>query len=212
MLLFSLASLPTDILAAVRATTGLEWAAVLTGFACVWLAARESLWNFPVAIVSCGLYVLVYYRSQLYADSNLQIFFILMNFYGWYEWRFGGQNRAALVVSRARAGEWAGLLGFVLLFTIGYGYYLAHFTDDALPHWDSFTTGGSMAGQYLLMRKRLENWLVWILVDVIYVPILWYKHLYPTSGLYALYLGLAVYGYLEWRRARRPAPSATQPA
>lgn len=187
-------------------STPLEWLAVLTGFACVWLAARESLWNFPTAIVSCGLYVLVYYRTRLYADSNLQVFFILMNLYGWYEWRFGGAGRAALPVSRARPREWAGLLALVVLFTAGYGYYLAHRTDDALPYWDSFTTAGSLAGQYLLMRKRLENWLVWLLVDVIYVPILWYKHLYPTSGLYALYLGLALYGYLEWRRAlRRPA-------
>ena len=184
-------------------STPLEWVAVLTGFACVWLAARESLWNFPVAIVSCGLYVLVYFRAQLYADSKLQIFFVLLNLYGWYEWRFGGQDRAELTITRTRPGEWAAVLGFVVLFTVGYGYYLAHFTDDALPHWDSFTTAGSMAAQYLLMRKRLENWLLWMLVDSIYVPILWYKHLYPTSGLYALYLGLAVYGYFEWRRALR---------
>jgi nicotinamide mononucleotide transporter len=98
----------------------------------------------------------------------------------------------------------------VAVYTAGFGYYLRHYTDASLPYWDSFTTGGSLVAQYLLMRKRLENWLLWILVDIIYVPILWYKQLYPTSGLYALYLALAVYGYIEWRRAlRRPAHLAT---
>lgn len=185
--------------------TPLEWVAVLTGFACVWLAARESLWNFPTAIISCGLYVLVYYRTQLYSDCGLQVFFILFNLYGWYVWRFGGRNRTELPVTRARPAEWAILLALAAIFTAGSGYYLAHHTDAALPYWDSFTTGGSLVGQYLLIRKRLENWLVWIVVDIIYVPILWYKQLYPTTALYALYLGLAVYGYLEWRRALVPA-------
>jgi nicotinamide mononucleotide transporter len=194
-------------------STPLEWVAVLTGFACVWLAARESLWNFPVAIISCGLYMVVYHQTQLYSDRNLQLFFILFNFYGWYEWRFGGRNRTELPVTRTRPHEWVALGLFAAAFTVGSGYYFQHHTDAALPYWDSFTTGGSLVGQYLMMRKRLENWLVWILVDIIYVPILWYKQLYPTTGLYALYLGLAVYGYIEWRRALRSvSASETLPA
>lgn len=197
-------------------STPLEWWAVLTGFACVWLAARESLWTFPTAIVSCGLYVLVYQRTQLYSDRNLQVFFILFNLYGWYEWRFGGRGRTELPVTRTRPAEWVALALFAAVFTLASGYYFARYTDAALPYWDSFTTGGSLVGQYLLMRKRLENWLVWVVVDVIYVPILWFKQLYPTTALYALYLGLAVYGYLEWRRTLRlaaaPAPAEKRPA
>jgi len=181
----------------------LEWVAVLTGFACVWLAARESLWNFPIAIVSCGLYILVYLRAGLYSDSMLQVMFIALSVYGWYEWLYGGRGKTELPVSRTRRREWVACALFVVGFTVGFGYYLQHHTDAAVPHWDSFTTAVSMAAQYQLMRKRLENWWLWILVDIIYVPILWYKHLYPTSALYALYLGLAVYGYIEWRRAMR---------
>lgn len=181
----------------------LEWVAVLTGFACVWLAARESLWNFPIAIFSCALYIVVYYRAGLYSDSLLQIMFILLSVYGWYEWLHGGRSNTELLVSRTRRWEWVACAVFIVAFTAGFGYYLQHHTDAALPHWDSFTTAGSLAAQYLLMRKRLENWLLWIMVDILYVPILWYKHLYPTSGLYALYLGLACYGYWEWRRALR---------
>ncbi|MBC8081900.1 MAG: nicotinamide mononucleotide transporter [Hymenobacter sp.] len=185
----------------------LEWVAVLTGFACVWLAARESLWNFPVAIVSCALYIVVYYRAQLYSDGILQVFFIVFSGYGWYQWLYGGRGSTKLHVSRARPREWRWLAVFVLGYTLGVGYYLQHYTDAALPHWDGFTTAVSLAAQYLLMRKRLENWWLWIVVDIIYVPMLWYKHLYPTSALYALYLGLAVYGYREWHRARRAAES-----
>ena len=181
--------------------TPLEWVAVLTGFACVWLAARESLWNFPVAIFSCALYIVVYYGAGLYSDSLLQVMFIVLSLYGWYEWLYGGRSKTELPVSRTRRWEWVACAVFIVAFTTGFGYYLEHHTDAALPHWDSFTTAGSLAAQFLLMRKRLENWWLWILVDLLYVPILWYKELYPTSGLYALYLGLAVYGYLEWRRS-----------
>ncbi|SHI66837.1 nicotinamide mononucleotide transporter [Hymenobacter daecheongensis DSM 21074] len=192
--------------------TPLEWVAVITGFACVWLAARESLWNFPTAIVSCGLYVVVYNGAKLYADRNLQVVFIAMSLYGWYEWLYGGSRHAALVVTRTRPWEWVSIGLGVLLFTGGFGYYLRQNTDAALPFWDSFTTAGSLAAQYLLTRKRLENWLLWIMVDIIYVPILWYKQLYPTSGLYAVYLALAVYGYVEWRRTARATAATPVPA
>jgi nicotinamide mononucleotide transporter len=181
-------------------TTLLEWVAVITGFACVWLAARESLWNFPVALVSCALYILIYHRAQLYSDRNLQGLFIGLSLYGWYEWLYGGRGKTELGVTHTALREWMASAGFALAYTLGYGYYLRHYTDAALPYLDSFTTAGSIVAQYLLTRKRLENWLLWILVDLIYVPLLWYKELYPTSLLYALYLGLAAYGYWQWRR------------
>lgn len=185
--------------------TPLEWVAVVTGFLCVWLAARESLWNFPVAIVSCTLYILVYHDSKLYADRNLQVVFILLSLYGWYEWLYGGARRTELTVSRTRPQEWLLLALGAAAFTGGFGYYLQHYTDDTIPYLDSLTTAISLAAQYLMMRKRLENWLLWIGVDALYVPILWHKQLYPTSGLYALYLVLAVYGYVEWKRAAQVA-------
>lgn len=183
-----------------HATTQLELVAVVTGFTCVWLAARESIWNFPVAIFSCVLYVFVYFQARLYSDCGLQGLFIVLSLYGWYEWLYGGRGKTELGVSRTTGREW--LLGalFAVVFTLSFGYYLRHHTDAALPYLDSFTTAGSIVAQYLLTRKRVENWLLWIAVDVIYVPVLWYKELYPTSLLYALYLGLAAYGYWQWRR------------
>ena len=189
-----------------HATTLLEWVAVATGFACVWLAARESIWNFPVAVVSCALYIFIYHRAHLYSDRNLQGLFIGLSLYGWYAWLRGGRAGAGLAVSRTTGREWLAAAAVVVVYTLGYGYYLGDFTDATLPYIDSFTTAGSIVAQYLLTRKRLENWLLWIVVDVIYVPVLWYKELYPTSVLYALYLVLAAYGYWQWRRELAPAP------
>ena len=182
-------------------TTLLEWVAVATGFACVWLAARESLWNFPVAIVSCVLYLFIYHGAQLYSDRNLQVLFIGLSLYGWYEWVRGRRSGGAeLAVTHTTGREWLAAAALIVAYTAGYGYYLAHFTDASFAYVDSFTTAGSIVAQYLLTRKRLENWLLWIAVDLIYVPLLWYKELYPTSVLYALYLVLAAYGYWQWRR------------
>ena len=111
--------------------------------------------------------------------------------------------------------EWLLAAGFAAVFTLGFGHYLRHHTDAALPHIDSFTTAGSLVAQYLLTRKRLENWLLWLLVDVVYVPVLWAKALYFTSLLYFLYLLLAAYGYWQWRRelvaALLPGAAASLP-
>jgi nicotinamide mononucleotide transporter len=209
-----LLDIPTSFVQYWHATTALELVAVVTGFACVWLAARESIWNFPVAIVSCLLYVFVYYRARLYSDCYLQVLFIVLSIYGWYEWLYGGRDATELGVTRTTRREWLAGAAFAVAFTLGFGYYLQYNTDASLPHLDSFTTAGSIVAQYLLTRKRLENWLLWILVDLIYVPVLWYKELYPTSLLYGLYLGLAAYGYWQWRRelahptAGPPAPVA----
>ena len=200
MLLFAFSEVGATVAATLRATSPLEWVAVLTGFTCVWLAAREALWNFPVAIFSCLLYIFIYYQKALYADSGLQVLFIALSAYGWYEWLYGGRNQTPLAVSHTRPAEWAGAAVFVAAFTAGFGYYLGHHTDSSFPYLDSFTTGTSLAAQFLLMRKRLENWWLWLLVDVIYVPVLWLKQLYPTSLLYAVYLVLASYGYWQWRR------------
>ena len=196
--------------------TPLEWVAVLTGFACVWLAARESLWNFPVAIVSCGHSTWwCIFSTALYSDMRFckRCSFIAgLRLYGWYQWLYGGRNRCrAARNATLRRREWVGCAAFVMAYTLAVGYYLQHHTDAALPHWDAFTTAASLAAQYLLIRKRLENWVIWVVVDIIYVPILWYKHLYPTSALYALYLGLAVYGYVEWRRALRKTETGLSP-
>ncbi|KUG06569.1 nicotinamide riboside transporter PnuC [Solirubrum puertoriconensis] len=202
-----------ELWTAVAGTNPTEWVAFATGLACVALAAIGTIWNFPVAIVSCAFYVVVFHRAQLYSDRNLQFVFIAMSLYGWYEWLRGGKNHSALVVTRTPQREWPLLALAAAAYTGGFGYYLHQHTDASFPYLDSFTTAISLVAQYLLTRKRLENWLLWIGVDLIYVPMYWAKSLHATSGLYVLYLGLAAYGYWEWRRLMRQASIAElQPA
>jgi len=227
MLLLDLASLPTDILAAVRATDPLEVAGVLTGIVCVWLAARSSIWNFPVAIISCGLYLLVFGRARLYSDAGLQVAFIGLAGYGWWAW-LRRQRQAApagphpeapaatvtLPITRTSAGLWAVLGGAGLLYAVGAGYLFARYTDAALPYYDSATTAVSLVAQYQLSRRKLENWVLWLAVDVVYVGMYWHRGLVLTSLLYAVYLALAAYGYWQWLREVRTAAlvSAASPS
>ena len=218
MLLVDLAGLPTELVAAVRATNPLEVAGVLTGIVCVWLAARSNIWNFPVAIVSCGLYMVVFVRARLYSDAGLQLAFIALAAYGWWAWlrrrtATSGPHPEAtpvvLPITRTAAGLWVALLGAGATYALGAGYLFAHHTDAALPYYDSTTTAISLVAQYQLSRRKLENWLLWIGVDVVYVGIYWHRGLALTSLLYAVYLALAAYGYWEWVRESKTNPALT---
>ncbi|RZK61541.1 MAG: nicotinamide riboside transporter PnuC, partial [Hymenobacter sp.] len=216
-----LASLPAEIGAAVRATAPLEVAGVLTGIACVWLAARSNIWNFPAAIVSCALYLLIFTQNRLYSDAGLQLAFIGLAGYGWWAWLRrqrparppgpGPEPTAELLpITRTSARLWAGLLGAGLVYALGAGYLFAHYTDAALPYYDSATTAVSLVAQYQLSRRKLENWALWIAVDVVYVGMYWHRGLALTSLLYAVYLGLAAYGGWEWWRTARGARAGRQ--
>ena len=190
--------------AAARATDPLEAVGVATGVACVWLAARNSVWNFPLAVVSCGLYLVVFGQARLYSDAGLQLAFIALNAYGWVAWLRragpGAQAAPALPITRTPPRLALALAGAGLLYAAGAGYLFSQLTDAALPYWDSATTAISLVAQVLLARRHLENWLLWLGVDVAYVGMYWHRDLYLTSALYAVFLGLAAYGYWQWRR------------
>ena len=191
----------TAALAAVQATDPLEAAGVVTGIVCVWLAARNSVWNFPVAIVSCGLYMVVFWRARFYSDAGLQVAFIALAVYGWVVWARGAaaSDAPAVPISHTPGRLALGLAGAGLAYALGAGFLFSH-TDAALPYWDSSTTAISLVAQVLLSRRNIENWLLWIGVDVAYVGMYWHRELYLTSGLYVVFLGLAAYGYWQWRR------------
>ena len=157
----------------------------------------------------------MFWQAQLYADMGLQGVYVLLCLYGWYEWLHGGPGRGVLVVTRtprparpvlaALGTAGAGLLGLAL----------ERLTDASLPFWDSSTTAFSLVAQYMQTRKWLENWVVWIVVDLVYLGIYTYKALYLMTGLYAVFLVLAVLGHLDWTRsleASPPARAAVSPA
>lgn len=179
----------------------LEWAAALTGFLSVWLTVRQDIWCWPTGLVNVALYVVVFWQARLYADMGLQVFYAAASLYGWWAWLHGGQAGGQLVVTRTPRAWLLGLLTAGTAFGFGLGLLLHALTDASLPWLDSALTALSLVAQVLMTRKWIENWALWIAVDVAYVFMYLYKGLYPTALLYAVFLGLAVEGLREWRGA-----------
>ncbi|SRR5690606_20234248 len=179
----------------------IEILGVITGFICVWLAARNNIWNFPVTILSVVFYIIVFYRARLYADMGLQFYFLAMAIYGWYYWIDRSDNEQAIKPVRRITPSilGAGILS-VVVFTFTFGTFLHSHTDAFLPYLDSLCAGGSLFGSFLLSRRILENWLVWLVVDVIYLYLYVVKELYLTTILYLVYIVVAIIGYLEWKK------------
>lgn len=161
---------------------------------------REIHWGWPLAIVSSLLYFGVFWRSRLYGDAGLQIFFALVALWGWLQWLRGrrADGSALQVTALSPRGRMAALIAQLLLWP-AMGLFLVHYTDTDVPWWDGFTTALSIVGQYLLGRKFVENWPVWIVVNVVSVALYAYKGLWLTVVLYLVFIALSVVGWRAWR-------------
>lgn len=195
----------TDSLSNFFTGTGLlEWFGVFTGLLCVWLAAKNNIWNWPFAIASVVIYIFIFFGSKLYADMGLQVYLLAMNIYGWYYWgkqrENPGQERP---IARITKTEILLSLVGVAVFTLGLGLLLHKNTDASFPFVDSFCTATSIIAQVFLARRVLENWLIWIFVDIIYVIVYFSKDLYATGLMYAIYMAIALMGYIDWRKIYR---------
>jgi nicotinamide mononucleotide transporter len=184
----------------------LELVAAVVGAISVWLSVRQNILSWPTAIVNVVLYAIVFYQAKLYADMGLQVVYAALSVYGWYEWLYGGEGRTELHVTRT-GPRLAALLALIALSgSAVLGTLLRQTTDAALPYMDSFLSSTSLVAQWMMTRKKLENWLVWIAVDVLYVGMFIFKGLHLTAGLYAVFLALAVRGYIDWRRSMAETP------
>jgi nicotinamide mononucleotide transporter len=187
----------------IRAQSPLEATGVITGILCVYLAAKNVIWNWPFAIISVAIYIFIFFEAKLYADMGLQFYFLGMNIYGWYFWSRKPKTEAKVPVIRITSKEITLSIIGILLFTAIIGFLLKKGTDAAFPFIDSFCTACSLIAQILLARKVLENWLIWVFVDVIYVVVYTAKNLNLTAGMYALYFVIAALGYWDWRKDYR---------
>jgi nicotinamide mononucleotide transporter len=187
----------------------IELAAVALTVACVLLAVKRSVWQFPIGIAATALYVFVFWRANLYASAGLNVVFSFVQFYGWWFWLRGDHGAAPKV------GSWpwtsvAALVGAVLLGSVLVAYGLHSFTDAALPYADAAIFGLSLAAQFLLSRKKIETWAVWGVVNTLSVVTYASQGLWPTAALYAALLLNVFWGWSEWRnaiRADRVAPT-----
>ena len=185
----------------------LEGAAVLFGIVSVYLSVREKIASWPTAIVNVTLYIFVFQRARLYADMALQVVYIGISVYGWYEWLHGGRGKSPLPVSRGTRRLAAVLAGIGLAAAALLGTLLARSTNAALPYLDATTTTTSLIAQWMMARKILENWIVWVAVDVVYIGMFLYKSLVLTAGLYAVFIVLSLMGYFQWRRTLNHQPA-----
>ena len=181
----------------------IEIVAAVFGVVSVFLSVKQNIWSWPTAIVNVGLYIFVFFESKLYGDTGLQVVYVILNAYGWYHWLYGGKNRTELPVSRTSARLGVFLIALGAIGTALLGTILARKTDAALPYVDSLTTSTSLIAQWMMTRKLLENWIIWVAVDVIYIGMYIFKHLYPTAGLYLVWLVLSAMGYFQWRTSLR---------
>jgi nicotinamide mononucleotide transporter len=172
----------------------------LFGIACVYLNTQNNIWGWPAGIVSVSIYLYVFWEARLYGDFLLQGVYVVLGFYGWYHWLYGGASVRVLPLSRLpRERALPALLGGVLA-TGALGAYFHFRTDNDFPFADATTTVFSLLAQWMLTQKQLENWLLWIFVDAICVVVYYQKALYITTFLYAVFLVLAAMGYWEWKR------------
>jgi len=192
----------------------LEWIAVAFVLVNVYLATRQNMWSWPAGVVGVSLYLYVFAKAKLYSDAGLQVFFLAMQFYGWYHWARGGvaHARSLSAVTRLSPREWLATAAAVVAWTAGVGTIMHRYTDAAAPYPDAFTTILSIIAQFQMTRKILENWTLWIIADVVYVGVYSYKGLYPTVVLYVIFLVLCVLGYRDWAASGSTTTAGAQPA
>ena len=179
----------------------LDFTAALAGMIGVALGIWQSVWTWPVGIVNVALTFVAFRRAGLYSDMGLQVVYLLLSIYGWYQWLRGGVGNTELKVSRTSRSAWMVLTGVGVAIWLALGTITKQFAGAAIPYIDAATTSTSLIAQYMITRKLIENWIVWIVVDTAYVALFIWRGLYAFAVLYAVYLVLAVFGYREWKKA-----------
>lgn len=179
--------------------TVVEIVGFVSGALCVWLLGKQNPWNWPIGLIQVVAYLFLFWSVGLYADASLQAVYIALGLWGWWNW-LRNRRGEALKVRRTRAPEWWALSGIGISGTILIAQVLMRQTDSTVPWLDSTTTVLSLLATYGQGRKLIESWWLWILADVIYVPLYAYKGLWLTSLLYVCFLALCVIGLRKWTR------------
>ncbi|MEZ4827391.1 MAG: nicotinamide riboside transporter PnuC [Bacteroidia bacterium] len=190
-------------------TSPLEVLGFIFGVVCVALNAMENIWGWPTGLINVGIYIYIFFIARLYADVVLNIFFFVTGVYGWYHWLNGGTKKDDLPISASTSRNWvfyilSGVAGILII-----GYFFDNFTNADLAYWDAYTTSFSLLAQVMMAQKKIENWLIWIAVDIIAIGIYWYKDLRLTAIMFLIYLVLATLGYFNWKKKMALQPSVS---
>ena len=174
---------------------------VALGLLYLYFEYKANIWLWVIGLIMPIVHGTLYFRQGLYADFSMELYYILAGIYGLIAWRRGDKkSKSELKISYTPRVAWVAIVGVYVLLHATIYMLLATFTDSNVPFWDSLTTSLSVVAYWLLSRKYVEQWLVWLAVDVITVGLYIYKDIPLTAGLYALYSALAIAGYMRWRR------------
>ena len=204
----------------IRVITPAEWITFISLTLYVFLATRQNAWAWPVSMIGVSIYFYLAYKAQLYAELPLQIYYFIISIYGWYYWKYGNKKTASAPTPTTSSLKLLSILAIIgAIGTLGIGYLLDHLHEvfaaigmqaaaravipTDVPYWDAFTTSFSLVATWMQARKKLENWLLWLVVDTCYVGIFIYKEYYLLAILYFLYLFFAVYGYYSWKKSSK---------
>lgn len=184
-------------------TRAIEVTAVALGLVNVTLIIRRNIWNYPFGIAMVILYARIFYDYRLYSDSGLQIYFLVIQIYGWWYWWSRRDDEGRVIVARVPTSHLGPYAAVAVVGILALGTVMERYTDADYAYWDGTIAFLSVIAQFLLSRRRLESWVLWIIVDVLAIGLFWVKGLYPTAALYGVFLVLAAIGFHTWLRAWR---------
>ena len=171
---------------------------------CVYLSAKRNILTWPMGIIGVSIFFYICYESRLYADMWLQVVFLLQSIYGWYFWIYGTEEDVDNVpIRKLNLKEQVLVLSFIVVLILIVGYLSDRYSDTDVAYLDATVASMSLVANILLARKIIDNWVLWIIADIMYIGLFYYKGLYVTSGLYVIFLGIATSGLFEWRKVWR---------
>ena len=183
----------------------LQWFEIIAatlGIIAIYFQIKVKPFYWIISLVVSSMYIVVYFSAKLYADMSMQFYYVGMSIYGLYVWLSGNNNSDKKTIPISKIKNFKSWIIIVLISALSFiiiGYILKNFTDSNVPWWDSFTTSLSFVATWMLARKKIENWLVWIVVDATSVALYIYKQLYPTTILFIVLTLLAIVGYFQWK-------------
>ena len=183
-----------------RQLSVLEALGVVFGLLSVWFAKRESILVFPTGIISVLIYVYLCFSTRLYADMAINVYYFVMSVYGWYYWSRKDTSDHQTPITRNSKRDWVWTVTILVISFILLSQLLIYLTDSDVPIIDALTTAIFFVGMQLMAKKKIENWLAWILGDFISVPLYYYKGLVLTSLQFFIFFIIAILGYISWKK------------
>ena len=200
-----------NFLQGLLATTWLEGIAVFTGIASVWYSKKENILVYPIGLINTVIYIYLSYKGKLFGEATVNLYYSVMSIYGWLIWmKKDNANQQILSISYSTKKEWLIQLFFfgtcyIVLF-LAIGYLKKTFAPGAIPWADAFASAAAFTGMWLMTRKKMENWLWWIVTNIACIPLYYVKGYVFTSVFYAVLLVLAIWGWFEWKQKLATTP------